>query len=189
MTEQFLCGGDWLIDFADEALPAAQLALAQQHVDQCARCREELAALRHSGNIIQTHFAGLAAKTHQTAVPHVRRPASRGRRRVATALAAGFTAAGFTAAGFVAALMIAGVWQWRGERQFAVNPPSPVPAIESAPAIEPAPTAASVMEEIAREERKARLQATLAIVAAEPRLAEQRESLESYIREQYGSPH
>ena len=39
------CGEQWLLDYADGALAAEVLPLAERHLSACPRCRQELASL------------------------------------------------------------------------------------------------------------------------------------------------
>jgi hypothetical protein len=65
------------------------------------------------------------------------------------------------------------------------SPPHPVTPSPPHPVIAAAPEEIDVEEYIAREGRKARLQASIAILATEPSLKEYKERAERYLAEAY----
>ncbi|MCE9528388.1 MAG: zf-HC2 domain-containing protein, partial [Planctomycetales bacterium] len=54
---KFTCQGDWLLEYADGDLSAADSALAELHLAECSDCSREVAALRSSRELLSVYFA------------------------------------------------------------------------------------------------------------------------------------
>lgn len=170
------CHGDWLIEYADGALPLPQLAAADEHLAACPACQEELAALRTSGARLQSYFATLS-RTEHCSVP---RTARAPRWSVVAQRAAAVAAC--------VALVALGYWLNRQAR-VDVRPFEVVQHVEAPREIinqVPQTTVHDdIAAEIARETQIARLRAAIAILKDEPGMSERSAALQQYLVEAY----
>jgi hypothetical protein len=180
---------DLLVPYCDGELSADDRRRVEAHLAACPECRSEIGVLGRSLELAQSIWQESAAALSS---PHPFTPssphpviASPRHRRLIPAALAGVAAA---------ALVAVGTWlAWRPERgnqltqQTAVTPSPRHPVAPSPPhpVIAAAPEEIDVEEYIAREGRKARLQASIAILATEPSLKEYKERAERYLAEAY----
>ena len=54
---RFLCNGEWLLEYAEGELSAADCAQAEAHLAACPGCSREVAALRTSREMLCAYFA------------------------------------------------------------------------------------------------------------------------------------
>ena len=175
--QRFDCHSDWLVDYADGALPADQLAAAEMHLAGCPSCRREVAALQSSGVQLQQYFAALR-RTEQCSVPPLRHRWKTIAQRAATVAAC------------VALLSLA--YSLAG---FASKPVQPLniaqrEAQETKPTTTVAPPvndheADDIAAEIARETQIARLKAAITILHEEPGMSERSDALRQYLSDAY----
>jgi hypothetical protein len=171
--QNFDCHGDWLIDYADGALPQQQLATADQHLSQCPACQRQLAALQISGARLNDYFTTLRS---QTAVSRPLRSTSWN----SVVLRAAAVAA-------CLALLAMGYWLNRQARvdirpvEIVQRDPTPREATERLPQTDHDDIAA----EIARETQIARLRAAITILKDEPGMSERSAALQQYLSQAY----
>lgn len=176
--QTFDCHGDWLIDYADGALPRDQLAAAEQHLAQCAACQREVAALQTSGARLDRYFAALRRTEQRSVVPIRSRWTVVAQR--ATAVAA------------CLALIALGYWLNRqsNRRLEPLNIVQRDPVKAEKTNDQAPPTGIDdIAAEIARETQIARLKAAIAILKEEPGMSERSDSLQRYLSETYQVDH
>jgi hypothetical protein len=171
--QTFKCHGDWLIDYADGALPPDLLAAAEQHLAQCAECKREVTALQTSGARLDAYFATLRRTEHCSVLR------ARSRWNV--------VAQRTSAVAACLALVAMGYWLNRqgnvdvGPVEVVQHDPTPRETTQHAPSTENDDIAA----EIARETQIARLKAAITILKDEPGMSERSDSLQKYLSETY----
>jgi hypothetical protein len=181
------CHGDWLIDYADGALPPPQLAAAAQHLSQCPACQREAAALQVSGQRLSGYFTTLRASAASLPLP----PGKRVGVRSASAWTSIAQRAAAIAAGL--ALIATGYWLNRPARvdvrpvEIVQHDPTPRETIQQVPqtAQHSAPDDDEIAAEIARETQIARLRAAIAILKEEPGMSERSAALQQYLSQAY----
>jgi hypothetical protein len=171
------CHGDWLIDYADGALPADQVEAAKEHLAACPGCRREVAALQSSGEQLQQYFVQLH-RTEQCSVPLLRHRWMSIAQRAATVAAS-----------------VALVWVAYSLAGLASKPLSPLHVVqleteETKPTTTSAPLtqdheADDIAAEIARETQIARLKAAITILHDEPGMSERSAALQQYLLQTY----
>jgi anti-sigma factor RsiW len=158
------CGGDWLVAYADDELTGDERQHAAEHVAGCARCHQELTALRSSLLQVQGHWHAPLPVT----VP--RRPRLMG------------SASVMARAAIVAAVVLTLGWQLASQRDSSVA---------LAPTTNPAPndleSDAAIDDWLQRETQIARLRTASALLAQEPGMQERGEQLEQYLSRTYGN--
>ena len=164
------CNGDWLVEYADDALDLDQARAAESHLAHCPACMNRLAALRKSSAMLETYF------THAADI-HIAPPT----RRAAISCRAGVAVAAVAAVVLLA--LFARPWMQGGIDQPVAHQPNPIAAPEI---VRPAaPDLASIEADIARAEQIARLRATMKILAEEG-LTERHAVLAAYLLDEYG---
>lgn len=178
------CHGDWLLDYADGALPPPQLAAAEQHLSHCPVCRREVAALQTSGEQLSGYFATLRASTNSLPLPPGERVGVRG------LVSNHWTSVAQRVVAVAACLALVAMGYWLN-RQARVDV-RPVEIVQH----EPTPRETSketpqsvdhdeIAAEIARETQIARLRAAIAILKDEPGMSERSAALQQYLSEAY----
>jgi len=170
-----LCSGEWLFEFADGELSAADSAQAEQHLADCPGCSREVGALKGSREMLSAYFTSadslnpVAAKSKRTSVP------------------AGWNTAALALASTAATALLVSMFFFLEEKGDEV-----VRAI--APLVE-LPVASPVAEEsveedvlalISRETQIARLRMASEILAKEPGMNKRHLALEKYLTQTYG---
>ena len=194
------CHGDWLIDYADGAMPPPQLAAAAQHLSQCPACQREAAALQSSGQQLSGYFTTLRASPSY-AFPSGKRVG----RGVSTWTSIAQRAAAVAAC---LALIATGYWLNRqatigvGPIEVVQHDPAPRETIQQVPQAanhrdpdhdapdhdapdHDAPDHDEIAAEIARETQIARLRAAIAILKEEPGMSERSAALQQYLSQAY----
>lgn len=168
------CHGDWLIDYADGALPPDQLAAAEQHLAQCVQCRREADALKTSGSRLAGYFAALLRTEHGSVLPVRSRWTVVAQRAVAVAACLGLLAMGYCLNRQARV----------GIRPIEIVQHEPAPRETVAP---PVPTSDhdDIAAEIARETQIARLKAAITILKDEPGMSDRSAALREYLSEAY----
>ena len=170
MTE-FDCNGDWLLEYADGELSAADSARAELHLATCASCSREVAALKSSREMLSAYFA--------TADAHVRLPSQVVRK---VSWNAAVLALASTAATALLVSLFFFLERERGEVVRTVPPPAEV----SAPPVAEQPAEDDVLALISRETQIARLRMASEILAKEPGMNERHLAIEKYLTQAYG---
>jgi hypothetical protein len=163
-----------LLPYCDGELSADDCRRVETHLAACPDCRREVALLTRSLEVARAIWQQSAAPS-----PRHRVPPSPRHRLIPAALAAMAAIA----------LLAVGTWLVLGpQRDSQVTRQTPVTPSPPHP-VTPSPAAAAeeidIEELIAREGRKARLQASIAILAASPSLREYKERAERYLAEAY----
>ena len=174
MTE-FNCNGDWLFEYTDGELSAADCARAELHLATCPGCSREVAALRTSREMLSTYFATADGISPVTALSKRANPQ--------TAWNAATLALASVAATALLVSMFFFLGQERGEVVKAVLPPAEVPA---APSAAEQPEEDDVLALISRETQIARLRMASEILAKEPGMNERHLAIEKYLTQAYG---
>jgi hypothetical protein len=168
------CHGDWLIDYADGALPQQQLAAAEQHLSTCPACQREVAALQNSGAQLDRYFAALRRTEQCSAGPRRSHWTTVAQRAAAIAACL--------------ALVAMGCWLNRQARidigpvELVQHEPTPP---ETSKQVPPTADHDDIAAEIARETQIARLRAAIAILKDEPGMSERSAALQQYLVEAY----
>jgi anti-sigma factor RsiW len=174
MTE-FSCNGDWLLEYADGELSAADCAQAESHLAACPGCSREVAALRSSREMLSAYFA-----TANSISPVA---ASSARANPQTA----WNAAALALASIAAtALLVSSFFflgRERGEVVKAISPPTEAPVAHS---VAEQPEEDDVLALISRETQIARLRMASEILAKEPGMNERHLAIEKYLTQAYG---
>ena len=171
--QTFDCHGDWLIDYADGALPHDQHVAAEQHLAQCPACQREVDALATSGARLTSYFE-VIRRTEQCSVPGIRF-----RWNVIAQRAAAVAAC--------VALMALGHWLNR-QANSSVRPQNIAQYEAPREAIEFPNSNTNhddIAAEIARETQIARLKAAIAILKEEPGMSERSDALKQYLSQMY----
>jgi len=203
---------DLLLPYSDGELSADDSGRVEDHLAVCPDCQRELSLLGRSLELARAIWQESAAAVspshpvtqsppHPVIAPPATRHASRNAKRQARRRSA------LVACVAAGALIAVGAWlafrpdwvpwpRWRGHASApethahaSVSMAPEKSATRHPPPATPHPAAApeeiDVEEYIAREGRKARLQASIAILATEPSLKEYKERAERYLAEAY----
>ena len=171
----FLCNGDWLLEFADGDLSAADSLRAESHLAACPGCSREVAALKNSREMLSAYFATADSISPVAALSKRTNPQS-GWNTAVLALAS-------IAATALLVSMIFFLAGEKGEVVRAVTPPAERPV--ASPVAEE-PEEEDVLAMISRETQIARLRMASEILAKEPGMTERHLALEKYLAEAYG---
>jgi anti-sigma factor RsiW len=185
-----------LVPYSDGELSGDECRRVEAHLAACPECRHELSLLGRSLELARSIWQESAAAVSpvHTGVPWPRlRGHESGSERHAHAsvsMAPRWIVAAVSAA---AVLLVAATWLlWPShpDRQSVRNdrkePPAAAQQLKPDSASpQPELSEAEIVEMIAREGRKARLQASIAILATEPSLKEYKERAERYLAEAY----
>ena len=170
---RFSCKGDWLVEYADGELTAADSAQAELHLTACPGCTREVAALRSSREILSTYFA---AADGVRPIADLRQQASS---------QTGWNAAAMALASLAAAVLLVSAFFFlgreRGEVVRAATPKLPVPSLAAEE-----PEEEDVLAMISRETQIARLRTASEILAKEPGMNDRHLAMEKYLAEAYG---
>jgi predicted anti-sigma-YlaC factor YlaD len=179
-----------LVDYSDEVLPADQARQAADHLAECAPCREELHLLVHSLELAREVWNESAttkplvvsqATIKPLAVSRGIGPNSRSNRRPHTWI--GWAAV----ASALVILVVLGQSMFSRSKPSGVTP-QPIELVKinsSQNASVKSSEETDVMEYIAREDRSARLAASVQLLAAQPGLEQYKENTERYLKETY----
>jgi len=166
-----------LVPYSDGELSIDDCRRVEAHLAACTDCRRELGLLGRSLELARSIWQESAAAVSP------RHPVTPSTRRLLIPAAVSAAAVLLVAATWL-------LWPSHQDHQSARNdrkePPAAVqqPKADSAPS-QPELSDAEIEEMIAREGRKARLQASIAILATEPSLKEYKERAERYLAEAY----
>jgi len=173
---KFSCHGDWLLEYADGDLSAADSALAELHLADCSDCSREVATLRRSRELLSVYFAGAAAGGSAV---HVRSLPSPRISWNSAALALSSLAA--------TALLVSLFFFLPGDRGEGVTSvPLPSEGAIASPVVAAGPVEEDVLAIISRETQIARLRMTSEILAKEPGMNDRHLAIEKYLAEAYG---
>ena len=181
---KILCNGDWLLEYADGELSAADSAQAESHLAACPGCSREVAALRNSREMLSAYFA-TADVSHvgwpSQAVRDGLRSPSYKRHRVS------WNAAALALASLAATALLVSMFFFlgreTGEVVKVISPPTEVPV---APSAAKQPEEDDVLALISRETQIARLRMASEILAKEPGMNERHLAIEKYLTQAYG---
>lgn len=174
MTE-INCNGDWLLEYADGELSAADSAQAESHLAICASCSREVAALRSSREMLSAYFATADSISPVAALSKRANPQT------------AWNAAALALASIAATALLVSMFFFlereKGEVVKAVSPPTEVPI---APSVAEQPDEEDVLALISRETQIARLRMASEILAKEPGMNERHLAIEKYLTQAYG---
>jgi anti-sigma factor RsiW len=174
MTE-FNCNGDWLLEYADGELSAADCAQAESHLAACPGCSLEVAALRTSREMLSAYFATADSIRPVAALSKRANPQ--------TAWNAATLALASIAATALLVSMFFFLERERGEVVKVVSPPAQAPIASPAPE---QPEEDDVLALISRETQIARLRMASEILAKEPGMNSRHLAIEKYLIQAYG---
>ena len=172
---KFLCNGDWLLEYADGELSAADSAQAEAHLAACLACSREIAALKSSREMLSAYFATADSFSPVAALSKRTDPQSGWN---AAALALASTAA--------TALLVSMFFFLEGERNEVVRAVTPSAELPVASPVAEEPEEEDVLTIISRETQIARLRMASEILAKEPGMNERHLAIEKYLTQTYG---
>jgi anti-sigma factor RsiW len=172
---RFSCNGDWLVEYADGELSAAESTEADLHLAVCPACSREVAALQSSRKMLSAYFATADGIGPVAALSK------------RTNLQIGWNVAAMALASIAATALLVSVFfffDWETDKVVrAVSPPAELSA--TSPAVEK-PEEDDVLAMIAREAQIARLRMASEILAKEPGMNDRHLAMEKYLAEVYG---
>jgi hypothetical protein len=173
---KYTCNGDWLLEYADGDLSAADSALAELHLADCSDCSREVATLRRSRELLSVYFSGAAAGGSAV---HVRSLPSPRISWNSAALALSSLAA--------TALLVSLMLFPPGDKEEKVTSiPLPAKGSVASPTLAAESVEEDVLAIISRETQIARLRMTSEILAKEPGMNDRHLAIEKYLAEAYG---
>ncbi len=173
---KFSCNGDWLLEYVDGELSAADCAQAESHLAACPGCSREVAALKNSHEMLSAYFATADSISPVAALSKRANPQ--------TAWNAATLALASIAATALLVSMFFFLEREKGEVVKAVSPSTEVPVALSAAAEQPEEE--DVLALISRETQIARLRMASEILAKEPGMNERHLAIEKYLTQAYG---
>jgi anti-sigma factor RsiW len=175
---RFTCSGDWLVEYADGELSAADTAQAELHLAACPGCSREVAALRSSREALGAYFASAGDRE----VEHHSFAKMDGLGSPSYKLNAAAMALMSVAASILLVSMVFFLGRETGEVVKVVPPPAKVPAASSTSE----QTEDDVLALISRETQIARLRMASEILAKEPGMNDRHLAIEKYLTQAYG---
>ena len=177
-VNDFSCNGDWILEYADGELSAEDTSQAESHLAICPACKNGVAALRTSREMLSAYFASAdISRVGRLSQAVLERRGSPSSKLNAAAMALLSTAASIL---LVSLLFILG--RETGEVVKVVAPPSEAPV---APSVAGQPEE-DVLALISRETQIARLRMASEILAKEPGMNERHLAIEKYLTQAYG---
>jgi anti-sigma factor RsiW len=175
-----------LVEYSDGALPADETRQIAAHLAQCTACREELGLLEHSLALAREVWNEAATSEPLTINKPLAVSRGIGPKRRTNRRPLAWTGGAVAVSAVVILLLF-------GQAIFSLFKPSGITpkSIEIAKSNSPQNASArpsdetDVMQYIAREERSARLAASVQLLADQPGLKQYKEDAERYLKENY----
>ncbi|MGI8982682.1 MAG: anti-sigma factor family protein [Pirellulaceae bacterium] len=172
---KFLCNGEWLLEYADGELSAADSLRAESHLAACPGCSREVAALKNSREMLSVYFATVESLSPVAALSQRTNPQS------------GWNTAALALASIAAtALLVSMFFFLGGERDEVVRAVTPPAELPVASPVAEDPEEEDVLAMISRETQIARLRMASEILAKEPGMNERHLAMEKCLVEAYG---
>jgi len=170
----FRCSGNWLLEYADGELTAADTAQAELHLAACPGCSREVAALQSSREMLSAYFAAAEGARPIVGLNKRANPQT------------GWNVAAMALASIAATALLVSVFVFLGrEKEEVVRAVAPPAGLPVTPAVEKQEDD-DILVLISRETQIARLRTASEILANEPGMNDRHLAMEKYLAEAYG---